>query len=207
MNVAPGTDIPGSVKVEDSTKPVELPNLTVNLQPTLPVGMSPRAKAGEGMKFTLKNVPPLHYRVYVNGVPEGCFVKSIRYGGTEMPDEGIDITAAAPIEITLSATAGEILAAVVDKDGKPVRNALVALIPKDGKSTRANTTDEAGAVTFGTLKPGDYRLMAFEDIPPGAYQDPEFVKPFEGSAASVKLDPSGRQAIQITVIPASDTDK
>jgi hypothetical protein len=171
------------------------------------VGAQFRAKAADGLKFTLKNVAPLHYRVYVNGVPEGCFVKSIRYGGTDVSDDGIDMAAAAPLEIILSATAGDISAAVVDKDGKPVPNALVALLPKEGKSTRANTTDEAGAVTFRALKPGDYRLMAFEDIPSGAYQDPEFIKPFEGSAATVKLDPSGRQAIQIQVIAAADTDK
>ena len=208
LSVAPGMEIPGSVKLEDAQSPIELPNVTVNLQPQIPIGAPPRAKAaGEGLKFALKNVAPVRYRVSVSGVPETCFVKAIRFGGVEVPDEGVDIIGPAPMEVVLSATAGEISAAVVDKDGKPASNVLVALLPKEGKATQGRTTDENGGVRFNALKPGDYRLIAFEDIPQGAYQDPDFIRPFEGGAATVKLDPSGKQAVQVKLIPASETDR
>jgi hypothetical protein len=207
LSVVPGSDIPFSVKMEDAKAPVALANVSVNLQPMFPMGGAPRAKAGDAGKAVLKNVVPMRYRVSVSGVPEGSFVKSLQYGGLDIPDDGIDMLSPAPIEVTLSATAGDISAAVVDKDGKPVPNALVALMPRDGKSTRANSSDDAGGVYFRGLKPGDYRIMAFEDIPQGAYQDPDFIKPFEGSATTVKLDPSGKQAVQVKLIPMSETDK
>jgi hypothetical protein len=207
LSPVPGSDVSGSVKVEDAGPSLQITNVSVNLQPSFPMGGAPRAKAGPDLKFTLKGVAPMHYRVYVNGLPEGCYIKSIRYGGIEVPEDGVDILAAAPLDVVLSATAGDISAAVVDKDGKPFPNALVALFPKDGKSTNANRTDENGAVSFRSLKPGDYRLMAFEDIPSGAYQDPDFIRPFEGSAVTVKLEPSAKQAVQVKVIPMSETDK
>ena len=72
------------------------------------MGGAPRAKVASDMTFTLKSVAPMHYNVYVNGVPDSCFVKSIRYGGQEVPEDGIDITAGGEMEVTLSATAGEV---------------------------------------------------------------------------------------------------
>jgi hypothetical protein len=173
------------------------------------IGGAPRAKAGSDLKFTLKSVAPMHYSVSVGGVPDNCFVKSIRYGGQEVPEDGIDITSGGEMLVTLSATAGEVDGAVVDKEGKPVAGAMVALIPKDGPSTaiRGSSGDEKGGVIFKGLKPGEYRLIAWEDIPPGAFQDPEFLKPYEGRGESVKLDAGAKQAIQLKVIPAQETDK
>jgi hypothetical protein len=161
------------------------------------------------LTFTLANVAPLHYSISVSGYPESCFVKSIRYGGQEVTDDGVDITGGGTIDVVLSATAGEVSGAAVDKEGKPVSGAIMALIPKSGPATNIQTrnADEKGGVTFRGLKPGEYRLIAWEDIPPGAAQDPEFLKPFEGRGESVKLDASGKQAVQVTVVPASETDR
>lgn len=207
LNVAPGNDIPVSVKLEDGKGGEVLTNVSVGLQPMLPMGGAPRAKIGEGLKGTLKNVAPMRYRVSVSGMPEGTFVRSINYAGVDIPDEGVEMLSASPLDVTLSATAGEISAAVVDRDGKPMPNVLVALYGSDGKSTRSINSSDVGAAIFRGLKPGDYRLMAFEDIPPGAHQDPDFVKPFESSGTSVKLEPSGKQMVQVKVIPVSETEK
>jgi uncharacterized GH25 family protein len=208
LAVAGGNDIPGTVKVEDATAAVPMPNLSVFLLPAIPIGAPARAKAADDLKFTLKNVPPLHYKVSVSGVPDTCFVKSIRYGGQPVPDEGVDFLGSGALEVILSATAAEVDGAVVDKDGKPVAGAIVALISK-GSATdiQSRSTDENGAAMFKGLKPGEYKLIAWEDIPRGAYQDPEFVKPYEGRGETVKLDASARQAIQLKVIPAEETDK
>ena len=54
------------------------------------------------------------------------------------------------------------------------------------------------------LKPGEYKLLAWEDVPWGAYQDPEFLKPFESRAQAVKLDDSAKQAVQLKAIPAEE---
>jgi protocatechuate 3,4-dioxygenase beta subunit len=209
LTVAPGVDVQGSFKIADATAALSAPNLSVFLRGTFAIAGAPRARVADDLSFTFQNVSPMHYTVMVSGVPDNCYVKSIRFGGQEVPEDGVDIAGGGPFEITLSATAAEVDGAVVDKEGKPVANATVALIPKDGPPTaiKANNTDENGAVAFKGLKPGDYRLLAWEDVPSGAYQDPEFLKPFEGRAASVKLDPSAKQAVQVKVIPVEETDK
>ena len=66
LTVSAGNDVQGTVKLEDATEAVAIPNLNVYLRPALPIGMSPRAKAGDDLKFVLKNVSPLHYIVGVS---------------------------------------------------------------------------------------------------------------------------------------------
>jgi uncharacterized GH25 family protein len=204
LTVAGGNDLQGSIKIEGATGEVAAPNVSVNLRPAIQIGPAPRAKAGADLGFTLKNVTPMHYSVNVSGLPDGCYVKSIRYGGQDVPEDGADFLSGGPIEIVLSANAGEVSTTVVDGDGKPVANALVALLPKDGPASamQSRNSDENGGVSFRGLKPGEYRIFAWEDLEPGAQQDPDVQKKYESRAATVKLEPAGKQAVQVKVIPA-----
>src|SRR5262249_54443818 len=152
-------------------------NVQVFLRSTFNVPSMPRSKVGANNTFTLKNVAPMHYIVSVGGYPDTCFVKSIRYGGQEVTAAGGGINSRGTMAVVLSATAGSIDAAVVDGDSKPVPNATVALIAPDGTANRSSSSDENGTVSFRGLKPGDYKLMAFEDLEPGAWQDPDVRKP------------------------------
>jgi len=207
LSITPGNEVPGTVKMEGATTPIDMPNLQVFLRPALRLpGVSPRGKVDADLKFVLPNVLPVRYMVMVSGVPDSCYVKSIQFGGQDVPEDGVDITAAAPLEVTLRATAAEVDSAVIDKDGKPVPGAIVALIPKDGPASqiRSQSADENGVVTMKGLKPGEYKLLAWEDVPWGAYQDPEFLKPFESRAQAVKLDDSAKQAVQLKAIPAEE---
>jgi hypothetical protein len=203
LNLSTGGDVTATVKVVDATAPIDLPNVSVMLRPDTQFAGPPRGKLTNGV-ITIGNVHPMHYNVSVTGVPDTCFVQSIRYGGQEVPDGGAEIAPGGSLDITLSATAGSIGGAVVDKDGKTVARATVALVPKGGPPTaiKGNTTDENGAFSFSGLKPGDYLVFGWEDIPPGAYADPDFLKQYEGRAQTVALDRSGKQAVQLKVIPA-----
>ena len=82
LTLAAGGEVQGSVKVVDATAPPELKNVDVMLRPVGFAGSAPpRGRVGEDLKFTLKSVPPVRYAVVVNGVPETCYVKSVKYGG------------------------------------------------------------------------------------------------------------------------------
>ena len=168
-----------------------------------PVGFSgsapPRARVGDDLKFSLKSVPPVRYAATVAGVPETCYVQSVKYGGSELTEAGMEMTNGGALEVTISAAAARVDAVVLDKDGKPGWHAVVALIPKDGP-TRVQTADENGMLSFKGLKPGEYQLLAWEDVETGAPYDPDFVKPFEAQAKSVKLDSAGHEALQLKAI-------
>ncbi len=201
LAMSAGGEVQGSVKVVDSDAPVELKNLTVMLRPVGFAGSPPpRARVGEDLKFTLKSVPPLRYAASVAGVPETCYVQSVKYGGSEVTEAGVEMTSGGALEVTISAAAARIDTIVLDKDGKAGWHAVVALLPKSGGATVVQTADDNGMLSFKGLKPGDYRLLAWEDVETGAPYDPDFVKPFEGQAKSVKLDSAGHEAIQLKAI-------
>ena len=146
----------------------------------------------------------MRYAVTVTGVPETCYVQSVKYGGSEVTDAGVEMTNGGVLEVTVSAAAARVDAVVVDKDGKAGWHAVVALIPTDGGLTVVQTADENGILSFKGLKPGDYRLLAWEDVEQGAPYDPDFLKPFEALAKSVKLEAASHEAVQLKAIAADD---
>ena len=205
LTMAAGGEVQGSVKLVDAATPPELKNVSVVLRPVGFAGSAPpRSRVGDDLKFTLKSVPPVRYAVTVTGVPETCYVQSVKYGGGEVTDAGVEMTNGGVLEVTLSAAAARVDAVVLDKDGKAGWHAVVALIPKDGSMTVVQTADENGILTFKGLKPGDYRLLAWEDVESGAPYDRDFLKPFEPQAKSVKLEAAGHEAVQLKAIAADD---
>jgi len=205
LTLSAGADVQGSIKVEDATSPIDLSKVNVNLRPTgMLSGRVPRSKVGTDSRFVLSGVVALPFAINVSGFPDNCYLKSIRYGGRELPESGIDMSGGGLLEVTLSATAAAVDGVVMDKDNKPVAGAVVALVPKDGSPVSGRSADENGIISFKGLKPGEYRLIAWEDVEPGAYMDPDFLKPFEGKAKTVRLDASGHEAVQLKAIPVEE---
>jgi hypothetical protein len=202
LTMETGKDVAGSVKIVDATTPPELKNLNVMLRSVGFQAMSPpsRARVGEDLKFALKAVAPVKQAVNVSGVPETCYVKSITYGGRDVTEEGVEMVSGAPLEVVISAAAAQVDVVVVDKDGKVGWNATVALVPKSGANISVRTADENGMLSLRGLKPGDYKLYAWEDVEQGAPMDPDFLKQFEGQAKSVKLDASAHEAVMLKAI-------
>lgn len=189
----------------DAATPPELKNVSVGLRPVGFAGSTPpRSRVGDDLRFTLKSVPPVRYAVTVTGLPATCYVQSVTYGGIEVTDTGMAMTGGGVLEVTLSAAAARVDVVVVDKDGKSGQRAVVALIPQDGSATLVRTADENGILSFKGLTPGEYRVLAWDDVEAGAPYDAEFVKPFEAQAKAVKLEAAGHEAVEITAIAAED---
>jgi hypothetical protein len=167
------------------------------------VAAAPTAPVRDDLKFALSSVPPVRYTVAVNGLPEPCYVKSITYGNAGVPAEGVEMTGDGVLEITLSCDAAQLDAVVLDEGEQVGWHAVVALVPKDAGPVVLRTADDNGMLTLRGIKPGEYRLFAWEDVEDGAPLDPDFRKPFEAQAESIKLDPSTHLAVQLKAIPAA----
>jgi uncharacterized surface anchored protein len=206
--LAAGAEMQGTVKLVDAAAPVELKNVNVMLQPARNLyfggGPPPRGRVGDDMKFTLKGVGPIPYKVNVTGVPNTCYLKSVLFNGADVPADGADLSAGGTIDVVISAAAAQVDAVVMDGDNKPVAGAVVAVIPKDGSRPQVMTADDSGILSVKGLKPGDYRLVAWEDVEQGALYDPDFLRQFDKEGKSVKLDASGHEALQLKAIPADD---
>jgi len=86
-------------------------------------------------------------------------------------------------------------------ENKAANGAQVALI-KDGALESLRTADESGMLSLKGLKPGSYRVVAWEDVDPELLWDPDYLRKFESEGKGVKLDASGHEAIQLKAIPA-----
>jgi hypothetical protein len=201
LTPAPGVDVQGTVKVDDAHGgTVDLTKLTVVVRPTVDMGRPARGKANAAGAFVLSGVVPLKYTLDVNGMPDGCYLKSITYGGREVNGEdGFDLIGGGAIDIVIGADAGSVSATVIDKEGNPVNSASAALVSKEGVTVSGRSTNETGAVSFSGLKPGEYTVIAWEDMPPGAYWDPDYVKQYSG--ASVKVEPRAAATVQVKAVP------
>ena len=60
--------------------------------------------------------------------------------------------------------------------------------------------DENGKFVIPAVAPGEYKLFAWLDAELGAPQDPEFRKPYESLGVVVKVEPNGRNSVQLNVI-------
>ena len=199
LRLATGSDVQGSIKLVDAAAPIDLKNVQVMLRPAGFGGQAPRARPGDDLKFTLKSVPPIRYAVTVTGVPDGCYVKSVQYGGADVPDDGVEMTGGGSLDVVLSGAAAQVDLVIETAASKVAAGAQVLLM-QDGAPESIRTADENGMLSIKGLKPGSYRLIAWEDVDPDQLWDPGYLSKFEGQGKSVKLDSAAHEAMQLKAI-------
>jgi len=89
---------------------------------------------------------------------------------------------------------------VMTKDSKVAGGAQV-LVLKDGVPWQQRSTDENGMFSMRGLKPGDYKVIAWEDVDPNQLFDTDFLRKFENEGKSVKIEAGGHEAVQLKAIP------
>jgi protocatechuate 3,4-dioxygenase beta subunit len=206
LPVTGGAELKGVFKVEGDQQP-KLSGLKVSMTSVeTPLGNSSGTSGDDGT-FTMKNVSADKYEVSVGEPPTGYYVKGVKYGGQDAPENQIEIPAGATssqMEIVLSPNAASVEGTIADKNGKPMQGVTVALIPKGRQSYlfKDTTTDQNGRFEFKTVVPGEYIALAWEEIEMGAFQDPEFIKNFESKASKLDLKEKAHEVLQLKVIPA-----
>jgi protocatechuate 3,4-dioxygenase beta subunit len=208
LQLVTAPELAGVVVTADKSS-AKLNGVQVRAEPAEYAGMPvASATAGEDGKFTLKDVQLVLCRVQVSNLPGGAYVKSIRLGNQDVGQEGIDLSGGASdgLQITVSMAGAQVDGVVQSGESKPVSGATVVLVPESRRYSlfKEARTGEDGSFSFKGVTPGDYKLLAWEDIEPGAYQDPEFLKKYESKAESLSLKESGRRTLQVKVIPLEE---
>jgi hypothetical protein len=139
-------------------------------------------------------------------------VKSIRRGQADVLRDGLAVLKAGtpsdePLDIVVGANPGSLSGRVINEAGEPATNVTVALVPGVQKRPRIDlyqttSTDMNGAFRFQGIVPDEYKLFAWEDVPTGAWHDPEFLRPFENRGVSLTVGQgSSNPPQEIKVIP------
>lgn len=148
------------------------------------------------------------FRITTDNLPLGMYVKSIQFGPADALNGGLHIDSQTKdrIQVVLGTNAGTLEGVVLDKLRNPIVGATVALIPDPARRQRADlyqnaTSDDAGKFQLKGIPPGDYSLLAWEDIKNGLWRDPEFLRRHEASGKPLRIPENGRETVEIVAIP------
>lgn len=202
-----GMDLPGRVRFEGQSIP--LTKLSILLQPKESIP-SPGSEASvkEDGSFLLKNVKG-DSELNVFQLPEGSYLKSARLGEDDVLEKGLSASRIAKgetLELVISGAGGRADGVVLNIDGQGVGGVAVILIPGSRETFRlykSTISDQNGRYTLQGIAPGEYKLFAWEDIEPGAYRDPEFLRRYEDRGEPLRIEETGRYAVELKVIPST----
>ncbi len=209
IELVPGATVTGAVRVEGGSVP-DLAAISIHLQSDLL--NQTRFNLNTGVhsdgSFTFKGVAPLVYSLSLNRAA-GLYLKSVRVGERPLAQPRIDAAEKLePLTIVVGSDTGELDGVVENSKGDPVARARVdAIAPDRPDFNRSAFSDETGHYRITSLPTGAYKIFAWENVPDGAPQDPDFRKPFDKQSASASIEASGRTNLKITAISATEVDR
>jgi len=207
VHMAPAVEAHGIVLMDDGS-PVPA-NLVVRLLPAegLMTGASPAAAVNSDGSIRLSGVLPGTWIPSVEHVPEGVWIKNVSFGDIRSTGGQLNLPAGArgPLRVVLAANGGQV-SGTVGEEGQ-ARQATVVLVPQEAElrlsphAYRFTATDSRGAFIFKGVRPGAYRLFAFESIAPFAWMDPGILNGVEDLGQDLVVNESERLTRQLKPIP------
>jgi protocatechuate 3,4-dioxygenase beta subunit len=176
-----------------------------------PPGRRPiRVEAHADGTFVAADVVPGIWDIGVNPLPRGGYVKAMRLGDRDVLTDDLIVDAGThePLHLVVS-TRGAVVTGTVTVPPGVARSArAVMLLAPVGKYANVlsfygrASSDDAGHFEFTGVTPGRYKLYAFEEMDSSAYQDPNFLKPFETLSEPFDVAEGGRVERQTQLILA-----
>jgi hypothetical protein len=213
LTFLPAVEVTGAVRVEGGAFS-GFEKLRINLQADYrnPVMGSSNVEVKPDGSFLIKGAAPRVYELAIARTP-GVYLKAIRAGDKQLAGRRVDLSSKMEaLTIVLGADVGEVEGSVQNAKGDPVARARVNVIAYGDQANRGDLnrfgfTDDKGEFKIKDVPPGEYKVFAWEDVPVGAPQDPEFRKPFEKQAAPLRMQPNGQEKVQVTAISKAQVDR
>jgi hypothetical protein len=210
----PGMDIRGQVIWEPKPS-LDRDALNVSVRPadsTLQFGA--QARVAQTWAFLLRDVSEGLYRLTTSGQSQDCYLKSIRYAGMEVSDDEFKAIRGtqATLEVTISSRGARVQGTVKDADGLPAVGVWVVLVPNDARRSefhlfKQRTTDQYGRFDIHGIAPGDYKLFSWEQVEQNAWEDPDYLKPFESKGESISLQDGDGKSIDLVAIRSANQEQ
>jgi hypothetical protein len=143
------------------------------------------------------------------GAPLGssAYVADILQNGMTVYNTGISVGTQAfdPLDVRVRTDGGSVEGIVVDGKLVPFAGATVVLTPmaqnrQNPALYRVAISDETGRFVMSAIRPGDYKLLAWDSITPGAYMNAEILSNYVEKEYPVTVAANIRVQTKITVI-------
>jgi len=217
VTVRPGQTVRGQVTFEDSPSAVkdalDAKRLHVSLRSenagvaTAFLDTSGEVQADGAV--SLPDVGVMPYRVSIVGLPPDFYISSARMNGVDLLDRGLQTANVGNglLQISVSGLGGRVDGRVVDKDG-PVADARVVLVPDPNLRQRHELyriafADASGRFTMRGIVPGQYKLIAADEIPSGAYFDTDYMRPLEDKTKAFRIEKNDLIQLDVPIIRPS----
>lgn len=195
--LSPAYDILGTVEVEGAPRG-SMPNFIVRLLPAegLALGPQPWSKVASDGSIRLAGVTPGLWKIQIDSLPEDLWIKAESFAGNEVPAGEFNATESTRGQLRIVlATGGAQISGTVTIDGQPSQ-ATVVLAPTAPELRafhqlyRVTHASEHGTFTIKGVRPGSYKLFAFQEIEPFAWFDPELLQMVESMGETVVVSKS-----------------
>jgi protocatechuate 3,4-dioxygenase beta subunit len=157
--------------------------------------------------FSIEGLAADQYRLSVQGLPAGFYVKEARLENADVLNAPIRISGseAGALAIVISGHAGRIQGNLLDSRGQAAPAAQVVLIP-DGNRYRTElfrpvTTDAKGHFVIESVVPGNYRIAAWESLEPFGFFDPDRLRQADQNGKPIRVTESSEQDVTIAAWP------
>jgi hypothetical protein len=205
--IAPGTSLSGHV-TWDGKPGLDADALMIFLRDADgSYGYGQRARASVTGLFTLNDVFDGRYRLAIAGQSKDSYLKAVRYGATEALQDGFTVVRGtnAPLEVVVSSRGARVQGTVTDTDSLPVTGVWVVLVPDEAhrdqfRLYQKTPTDQYGHFLLRGIPPGDYKIFCWDEVEDGAWEDPDFLKPFEKQGQTISLEEADLKSADIVAI-------
>jgi hypothetical protein len=199
MPLGDGAVLQGTIRMEGAREAARIPGkLWIRLLPDGDAPSSPVSRMiGDDGTFNVFPILPDAYVVDVSGLPDGVYLKFVRFEGQDVGRGRLDLTAGkgGTLDLVLSSKAATISGTVRGANGEIARGAPVRLWSPTGM-VESVTADENGNFRVGRLGPGEYYVLAWDEVDP-ELDDATLLKRLEKQATSVNVEEGGRQTIDL----------
>ncbi len=179
--------------------------------------------------FTFPLIPESHYRFRVGlttgptraavanaqgqmpptpvALSPNAYVADVQLGGRSVYDEGLTVGTdpIAGLEVIVKSDGATIEGAVTGADKKPLVGRSVVLVPelarrKNSALFRVAASDEQGNFKLSRVPPGAYKIFAWDNVVPGAYESADFLQRYEARGTDLKVTSAGALRVDLSAI-------
>jgi hypothetical protein len=213
LTLNPAFTVQGRIVIPEALqRKVVLPDLNVVLSRVLPAQswFSSQSDDSGGVQpdgtFRLE-VFEGHYRAGISELPDEIYIESATYAARDVLGPGLTIErdSSGVLELVLAAPAGSLEGDVRLAAGEPSANGIVILVPSgarrdDPMAYRGAVADANGAFSIRGIPPGEYSVLAWEDVDSQALRNRAFVERFEQRALKVTISRGDMKRVTLTAI-------
>jgi hypothetical protein len=217
LTPVPGVQLGGTITLEAAGPP---PSEGLTGFRVAPVALGPAAAAiggrggrpgdvGQAGQFTINDVAPGVY-VLRASAPRGWTMKSVYLDGREISDQPIEVKSenVNGLNVIFTDKISSLKGTVRDARSNAASDVTVILFPADerlwlpqSRQIVTARTDTAGSYQLSPVPPGEYLVVAVEEVDQGEWFDPTYLDQIRNRATKIRIEEGDQRTQDLKVAP------